>query len=268
LDRRSIVHVVSRGRLGIARALSRQLEAEAIVRLCDTLPAMSTVHADDIVVAVLADFPYERNPDRLGTLLDHPHLWLVVEDGLGYSAFIQFLRCPPAHVISFTPADRENGFPRLVGALSARLQRPSAESISDLVLSKEPVLRAVESLVWAICSQPEEIRRPRDLAIARGLRLATLKEQVAQLGFTRVEHFIVCVRVVAYEQIVTRLGLSRSVARRLVGITDASNHRRELARAQQRSTIAIRRFATFAAMLFLGFLPSIADMCLQSEWPL
>ena len=250
--------------IATASQLSRSLEPEFCVHPWESFPRLSEVRATDIVVADLADFPSGADLDRLRGLLDCSDLWLVVDEGVAYAEFLQVLAGTTTHVFACTPHDRSDGFRSLARALGERLQGPPVHEIAELVLSKEPVLRSVEGLVRAICSRPHDIRRPRDLASAGSLRISDLKRRVATLGFTRIEHFIVTVRTVAYEQLVVQRKLPVQVARRLSGITDPSNHRREMGRALTNSPNATKRLASFAGAVLLGLLLSRATGCAKT----
>jgi len=114
---------------------------------------------------------------------------------------------------------------------------PRADTIAGLVLEREPALVPLGGLVRLVCERPWQIRRPRDLAAACGHSVRTVRRQVAQVGFLRVEHFLTCVRHVALEQLAAHLHLPLPAARRIVGIADRANARRQLRRAR-RSTPA------------------------------
>lgn len=114
---------------------------------------------------------------------------------------------------------------------------PEPAAITALVLAREPALAPLGALVQLVCERPWHIRRPRDLAAACGHSVRTVRRQVGRVGFLRVEHFLTCVRHVALEQLATCLQLSLPAARRLVGIADRANARRQLRRAR-RSTPA------------------------------
>jgi hypothetical protein len=238
-----IVHVVTRVRSGLTQALRMALEPGASVRPWEGIPRLSDVAATDIVVADLTDFPCAVDQERLRGLLDCADLWLVVEAGVPSSEFLAVLARASANIVKCTALERREGFLRLTNLLNSKLEGPSADHIVDLVLSKEPFLRPAEQLVTAVCRWPHDIRHPRDLATACGLRLTDVKQRVSALGFTRVEHFIVAVRSVSYEQLVAQRRVPIQVARRLTGITDPSNHRRELARAVLHSPSALRHLA-------------------------
>jgi hypothetical protein len=96
--------------------------------------------------------------------------------------------------------------------------------------------------VAIVCAHPWLVRRPRDLADLSHTSLRILKLDCLNLGFTRVEHFIVYVRAIAYEQLVAR-GLSARDARRISGFSDPSNMRRHLRRALRRSPDVLNRLS-------------------------
>jgi hypothetical protein len=118
-----------------------------------------------------------------------------------------------------------------------RAPLPAGGAIASLVLQREPALASLATLVHLVCERPWQIRRPRDLAAACGHSVRTVRRQVARVGFLRVEHFLTCVRHVALEQLSACLHLTLPQARRLVGIADRANARRQLRRAR-RSTPA------------------------------
>ncbi|HEY3221441.1 MAG TPA: hypothetical protein VGJ80_11965 [Gemmatimonadales bacterium] len=120
------------------------------------------------------------------------------------------------------------------------VQGPSASRVADLVLSAEPALRSVQCLVEAVCLDPWSIRRPRDLAVRTRMSLAALRRQCTQAGFTRIEHFILCVRLLAYHELVATEHLPVRTARGLAGFDDPSNMRRHAHRAALRSPMVER----------------------------
>ncbi len=163
----------------------------------------------------------------------------------------------PIHVVTCTPAERASGFLTLGKALRAQLAGPCTDGIADLVLAKEPSLQSLETLVRAVCTRPYEIRRPKDLARACGLGIALLKGQAKELGFTRIEHLLVCIRMVACEQLVAQRHLPLQTARRLVGIADSSNSRRQFRRARRGSPDALRKLRSLVASLLLLVAPPL-----------
>jgi HlyD family secretion protein len=230
------------------------------VRAWEAFPRLSDIAATDGVVADLCDFPGAPDPDRLRGLLSRADLWLLVEKDAPYAQFVHVLARADARVVACTPAERSEGFVPLARVLAGWLEGPPSDDIAKLVLSKEPLLGPFADLVRVVCAHPWEIRRPSGLADATGLRMTALKQRIARLDFTRAEHFLVAVRTIAYEQLVRERRVPIKVAMRLAGIGDPSNHRRELARAMDHSSKAMRRLASFAALL-LGVLLAWSSGC-------
>jgi len=72
------------------------------------------------------------------------------------------------------------------------------------------------------------------------MTLGALRHQCAQLGFTRVEHFIICVRLLAYSELVATERFPIRTARALAGFGDPSNMRRHARRAARHSSMIKR----------------------------
>ncbi len=232
-----------------------------IVRSWEEFPRLGEIGATDTVVADLGDFPGTVDPERLRGLLTRADLWLVVEKGAPYAEFMHVLARAPSRVLELGASDRREGFRQLAGKLRAKFQRPLPEEIAELVLSKEPTRRCVEDLVKAVCADLQSIRRPRDLAGTAGLRLTVVKGKLESLDFTRTEHFIVAVRTIAYEQLVAVRRLPVQLAWRISFLGDKSNHRRELARALDHSSRAMRRLVSFVAALLLAVFVAWSSSC-------
>jgi transcriptional regulator GlxA family with amidase domain len=67
------------------------------------------------------------------------------------------------------------------------------------------------------------------------MSLAAVKRQCVSAGFARVEHCILCIRLLAYQQLVVVEHLPVRTARLLAGFDDPSNMRRHVRRAAGRS---------------------------------
>ena len=120
----------------------------------------------------------------------------------------------------------------------------------DLLLgraSAEPALRSLRSLVEAVCTDPWSIRRPHHLAIRCRMSLAAVKRQCVSAGFARVEHCILCIRLLAYEQLVVVEHMPARRARLLAGFDDPSNMRRHVRRAAGRSPLVARALEALPA---------------------
>jgi hypothetical protein len=191
------------------------------------VPALRDVGAGDVVVVDLSDPPEPVDFARLAMVGGRVPVYVVSGEGLISPRWLEFVSHGKVQVV---PDHRA-----LVAAVVQRLRGPSGERLGELVVQAAPALRAQESLVQAICAAPWAIRRPRDLASSCGLALAELKRRCRTLGFVRVEHFLMCVRLVAYEQLVAVHRLPVATARLLAGFGDPSNLRRHAKRAALRS---------------------------------
>jgi hypothetical protein len=138
-------------------------------------------------------------------------------------------------------------FAKLVAAIEAETSGPTGAEIAAHVLERETRFAPVLEVVKAICERPWETRRPAELARIAGMRLPALKQAVGDLGFRRVEHFIVAVRLIAFEEVVGRLRVPPQRARRMVGLIDRANVSRQLQRARAGSPGAFRGLAVTGA---------------------
>ena len=139
-------------------------------------------------------------------------------------------------------AERSSGFDTVAAALTRRIVGPSGSEIAALVLASESGLTGdIAAMVRVVCERSWELRHPKQLAAALGMRLPAVKGALAALGFERVEHFMTYVRWVAFEQIMAVHRLKAPLASRLAGITDLSNLRRQMSRARRGSARALRR---------------------------
>ncbi|PYO69879.1 MAG: hypothetical protein DMD71_03570, partial [Gemmatimonadetes bacterium] len=174
-------------------------------------------------------------------------LWLVPGGEAVHPYWLELASRSGTRVVACDAEARSRGVPHLVDALQDALGRQSGRQLSRLVLDQEPVFRPVEPLVELICQHPWRIRRPRDLALHTGMGIGPLKRQLAELGFHRVEHFIVCVRMVAFEQLMAHERLPIAMARWRVGIGDTTNARRQLRRAKKSSKDAFLKLRSLVA---------------------
>jgi transcriptional regulator GlxA family with amidase domain len=160
---------------------------------------------------------------------------LVLGDNLIDPSWVELACLPQVRVLKCREDHGQICYDAIVAEVLERILGPTAESIATLVLRTEPTLDPVGALVQAVCIEPWRIRRPRDLAKRCAISLAELRRRCVKVGFTRVEHFMICVRLVAYEQLVAIARLPLTTARLLAGFTDPSNMRRHIKRAARRS---------------------------------
>jgi hypothetical protein len=247
MDRGAVVHVIVQARGGLLRALTRALQGLVQVRHWRAMPNAERVAATDVLVVDLADLPEGVTAADLAPMLERATCWLVPGAKPVETSWLAMSGQPAVRVAPCDTAARAKGFEPVVGALHEQFTRQTGRLLAKLVLEHEPVFRPAEQLVELVCHHPWRVRRPKDLALLTGQRLSRLKAVLAELGFHRVEHFIVCVRMVAFEQLMSRERLPLSVARRLVGIGDPTNARRQLRRARKSSGEAFLKLKSLVA---------------------
>ena len=231
-DRRmhpATVHLL--GPAGSASAtMCRTLESNVAARHWVTAPCAQEVRPWDVVVVDLTNPHAAIDPRRLQPLLGAATLCLVPGNAPINPQWLDFASQPGVQVLTASWRDE----------LLRLIQGPGGDRIAELVLDAEPALDPLTPLVRAVCRQPWAIRRPRDLAVRSRMTLGALRRECAQLGFRRVEHFIICVRLLAYRELVATERLPIRTARELAGFSDPSNMRRHARRAAQHSPIIER----------------------------
>jgi hypothetical protein len=247
MERGPAVHLLARKGSPLVARLARSLQGFVQVRWSERVPSGDRVQAGDIFILDLVEPPSKITPEEVAAVLEHGALWLVPGSEAVYPIWLELASRPGTRVVPCDAEARAGGVPHLVDALQETLGRQSGHQLARLVCEQEPVFRPVEPFVELICQHPWRIRRPRDLAQRTGLRIERLKERLAQLGFHRVEHFIVCVRMVALEQLMVRERLPIANARWRVGIGDTTNARRQLRRAKRSSKDAFLKLRSLVA---------------------
>lgn len=237
------IHVLANGRQSLGRALSAALRDIATVRLCDAKLDWHGIAPDDAVVVDLAAYLPALHADELPLLPGRAPIWLVSPEGPIGPQWAWLSTHPAVRLVRCTRMQRAEGFPPIVGALVGRIAGPSSDELARLVLEREPSLQPLGDYIRVICDHPWEVRRLRELAAGSRATARKVRDRCRGLGFTRVEHFLVCVRAVAYEAALASGKLAPALARRLAGVDDPSNFRRQMERARQRSPEAARRIA-------------------------
>ncbi len=222
---------------GSAAALCRGLKPKVDARLWTAVPPAHKVRPGDLVVIDLTDRHASLEPRGLQPLLGRVTLCLIPGDTPINPHWLDIASQPGVQVLSASS--------RRLGDVTATellrlVQGPSGRRVADLVLNAEPALRFVQPLVEALCQDPWSIRRPRDLALQSRAPLDAVRRQCAELGFNRIEHFIICVRLLAYSELVATEHLPLRTARALAGFGDLSNMRRHAHRAALRSPMVGR----------------------------
>jgi hypothetical protein len=228
--------VLARERGGLYSALTAALEQSAHVRPWGGVPPLREVRAGDVLVVDLRDPPRYADLSSLESCLAKgAGVCLVIGDSLIAPAWVEIARLPGVRILHCSLHDGQRCHSAVVAELLERVRGPTGERITTLVLQSESVLLPVEWLVQAICVDPWRIRRPRDLANRCAISMPELRRRCAAIGFTRVEHFMIYVRLVVYEQLVAVDRLPPATARLRAGFLDPSNMRRHARRAARRS---------------------------------
>jgi len=227
-----VIHVVSAESSTLQRALVVGLEAHFRVLRWTGIPPVGSLRPADLLVIDLTELthrpsaPVTAPPAFLGgrwsclVTADLPidPEWFDVAVALRMRVF----RCPARR-----GPDR---FQPVIASLASQLRGLSADALATLVTDAHPALASLGTLVAAVLLHPWEVRHPRDLSRMTGILPRHIRAACLRLGYRRVEHFMTDVRSRAMDVLVTREGLPVHLARSQVGISDASNFRRQLAR--------------------------------------
>ncbi len=236
------VHVVASARTSLVTGLEERLGSHARVQHHTDLPGAKAVHSTDILVVDLDDAPESPDAHNLLPLLTRLEVWLVAGERGVSPSWQDAVRWPGVKLTHCDTAERASGFDTVASALLRRIVGPNGSEIAALVLASESGLTGdIAAMVRVVCERSWELRHPKQLAAALGMRLPAVKRSLAVLGFERVEHFMTYVRWVAFEQIMAVHRLRAPLASRLAGITDLSNLRRQMSRARRGSARALRR---------------------------
>jgi hypothetical protein len=258
-----VVHAVTALPSAVLAAVEKGFGGSVAIRHWDVVPPLHAIPPGDLVVVDPTDFHRTRDVDRIRSLASRAEVFLVVEEGpisaswltlieRGEDVFLRVIRCGTDQ--------RMKGYPSLVSMLAGRLRGLSGEEVARLVLEHEPFFEPVAPLVSAICRDPWGLRRPKELARAVGVAHRWLRESCRALGFTRVEHLMIAVRMVALELLVRERRLTLSIARRQVGISNPTNARGQLQRARRRSIRAFRQLKWLVAGLLLALLGAVSSI--------
>ena len=238
------IHLVSTSET-LATALSDSLAGKVKARVvpASRIPALSSPL--DLIVVDFANLPSQASAHEALIWAQGDAFWALVGSRPLMPEWIPVLRHSGVHVISISQATLD--IRELSMALREVVCRTGCDSLVDLVLRAEPFLKRLEPAVHAILANPWTLRRPRDLASYLEMGFADLRSLCRSVGFRRVEHLLIAVRMIAFEQLVARAGTTVRIAREAVGIDDPSNARKQLNRARRYSRTAFRSLRTFAA---------------------
>ena len=243
----NVIHLVATSKVPLLPLLSHAFRSIASVRWWAAVPSIAAIRTGDLVVIDLVDGGRALQPAVAARLSTRGRMYLVTgtnpiaPEWLEISGHerVQVLRCPGC------PTSER--FIKLVAAIEAEMNGPAGDQIATYVLNREPRFAAVADIVRVICARPWETRRPVALAALAATGLPRLRRAVGELGFRRVEHFIVAVRLIAFEEVVSRHRVPSRRARRMVGLIDRANVSRQLQRARAGSPGAFRDLAVSGA---------------------
>jgi len=237
----AVVHLVCDPHSDLVAAVRAVLVGHARLRRWDRVPPPDECAAGDILVIDLEDAG-ARPPTANGAAsLQRARVVLVLGERALDPWWAEAMRDPAVSAVRLSSGERTRGFRPVVTLVLNELRGPSPEVVTELILDREPDLHSLAACVRAVCEDPWGIRRPLDLATRTQLSLRFIRHRCRVLGFSRVEHFILCVRMVGFEQLVARARVTLMTARRMVGLTnDFSNLRRQLDRALSASPAAAR----------------------------
>ena|SRR5437867_397552 len=233
-------HVVGAQQDSMIAALREAVSRNVRLTAWERVPAPSAVAAADLVIV---DLTVDRNPVQprsITALLDLVEVWLVVGVTAVDPGWVDRARHPRVRVIQIGTGGESHVYDALITALLERYRGLTWSVDPGRLLAFEPGLVPLGRYITVLCAHPWLVRRPRDLADLSHISLHTLKLECLELGFNRVEHFIIYVRALAYEQLVAR-GLSARDARRISGFSDPSNMRRHVRRALHRSPDVLKQ---------------------------
>ncbi len=227
------VHILSPPDRPLAN-LSGALRPTVDVRNWAGAPPPHEVRSGDFVVVDLTNPLPPVEVRSLDLLLRRATLCLIPGDRPISPHWLDLASQPGVHVLRGRTRDER------VANLLCLVNGPSGSRLAGLVLNAEPALRELRSRVEAVCFDPWSIRRPRHLAVRCRMSLAAVKRQCVSVGFARVEHCILCIRLLAYKELVVVEHLPVRTARLLAGFDDPSNMRRHGKRAAGSSPLVGR----------------------------
>ena len=239
----TVIHLVATSQAPLLALLSRALGVIAKVRWWTAVPAATALRGGDLLVVDLLDGGRGIQPAAVARMATRARALLVAGSTPIAPEWLEVSRQERLHVVRCPGCSASERFVKLVAAIESELSGPTGGEIADQVLRREARFAAVADIVRVICEHPWETRRPVAVATLARMGLPSLKRAVGDLGFRRVEHFIVAVRLVALEELVSRHRIPPRSARRIVGLIDPSNVSRQLRRARVGSPGAFRDLA-------------------------
>lgn len=240
------LHVVTGDRSPLGRAVKATIPPNVLLSIFRDAGLSKGVEHGDLVIVDLTDSSTRISQVSLTNLIGSAETWLVASDDLS-SIALAALR--PSHVRVFTvhPGNLD-GYRELMDKLSYRLSDVEEGAMLAMALiRRDGALGRVADLVTTICARPKDVRRPRDLSRMSGRELRDVRSLLVSLGFSRTEHFIIAVKMLALEQLIGLWDVPPSKARVLLGLEDSTNSRRQLRRAARGSPTVIARLCRVVA---------------------
>jgi hypothetical protein len=229
--RATTVHVIGGSRGGACLALRVALPGRFSVRHCESLAEVGAARPGDIAVVDLSDTgPRVRTKD-IAVLARGGAAFIVCGDAPVDPAWLTFVSERRVAVVQRS-GTADAGYGPLIAALVEATRRRPKEELTRRILSLNPALDPAANLVKAIAENPWKVRHPRDLARVASIRFRSVRVLARAAGFKRVEHLITVVRQAIIEETASVDGLPRAACMWVAGVTDYSNHRRQLARAR------------------------------------
>lgn len=243
----TVIHLVATSKVPLFALLSHAFRSVASVRWWTSVPAIAAIRAGDLLVIDLLDGGRLLEPNAVARASVRARTILVPGTSAIAPEWLEASRNERVHVARCPGCASRERFVKVIAAIESEMSGPTGAEIANHVLSRDVRFAAVAGVVRVICEQPWETRRPAALAVLAGVGLPTLKRTIGELGFRRVEHFIVAVRLIAFEDLVSQQRMSPQRARRTVGLIDPSNVSRQLRRARAGSPEAFRGLAVSGA---------------------
>lgn len=226
------IQLVATSKGPLLSALSTILRGGIKVRWWTSTPREADLCVGDVVIADLIDGGPPVNVAAFVSFLSRVKVWLVTAEATISPDWLDVALLGGVQVVARFSSSSTSGIERLLAKLERELHGPPSEEIARLVCEREPRLSPASGLVRAMFEHPWEVRHPVQLAHSCGSQLSALKQTCRTLGFERIEHFMIAVRIIGLWELNDRYHLPAPVARRSVGLLDLSNASRQIKRAQ------------------------------------
>jgi len=217
---------------GLTYAVRGMFGSATDVRRYTVFPPPYRVSAGNVVVVDLLETAPPIRSSQVDELARSASVLLVSGPGHIDGDWLQVLAQSRAHLIYCDGSARRGGFGPVLTAIGQRLGQLPREALAREIVAKQPSLLPLEDMVAVVCGDPWGIRRPRDLARACQTPLRAVVRRCRSAGFRRAEYVITAARSWLCEVLVGEHNAARRSANLLAGISDASNLRRQVARAR------------------------------------